>query len=141
LSAEKGTGKCLHAQLCFVPRKSEAVSLRDLWSGYVHVAVDYDQHALSISMRERTREVGILKTLGFSDGEILSMVVGEATPIASLGGLIGCALSAMLSAALASAMRSMPGFVSVVSGLRVSPFVVMLGRNSGRSLTTVQNWR
>jgi len=81
---------------------------------------------LSMSVRERTREVGILKTLGFSDGEILSMVVGEATLIASLGGLIGCALSAALTAVLASAMRSAPGFVSIVSGLGVSPFVAML---------------
>jgi putative ABC transport system permease protein len=81
---------------------------------------------LSMSVRERTREVGILKTLGFSDGEILGMVVGEATLIASLEGLIGCGLSAGLCAALASAMRSAPGFVSVVSGLGVSPFVAML---------------
>jgi putative ABC transport system permease protein len=81
---------------------------------------------LSMSVRERTREIGILKTLGFSDGEILSMVVGEATLIASLGGLIGCALSAALTAFLASAMRSAPGFVSIVSGLGVSPFVAML---------------
>jgi putative ABC transport system permease protein len=81
---------------------------------------------LSMSVRERTREVGILKTLGFSDGEILSMVVGEATLIASLGGLIGCGLAAGLSAALASAMRSATGFVSVVGGLGVSPLVAML---------------
>lgn len=81
---------------------------------------------LSISVRERTREVGILKTLGFSDGEILGMVVGEATLIASLGGVLGCGLSAALSAALASAMRSAPGFVSVVSGLGVSPIVAVL---------------
>jgi putative ABC transport system permease protein len=81
---------------------------------------------LSLSVRERTREVGILKTLGFSDGEILGMVAGEATAIASVGGLIGCGLSAALTAALASAMRSAPGFVSVVSGLSVSPAVAAL---------------
>ena len=81
---------------------------------------------LSISVRERTREVGILKSLGFSDGEILGMVVGEATVIASVGGLIGCGLSAALTAALARAMQSAPGFVSVVSGLSVSPAVAAL---------------
>jgi putative ABC transport system permease protein len=81
---------------------------------------------LSISVRERTREVGILKTLGFSDGEILGMVVGEATAIAAVGGLIGCGLSAALTAALASAMRRAPGFVTVVSGLSVSPAVAEL---------------
>ena len=30
----------------------------------------------SVSVRERTREVGVLKTLGFSSSEILRMVLG-----------------------------------------------------------------
>jgi putative ABC transport system permease protein len=81
---------------------------------------------LSMSVRERTREIGILKTLGFADGEILGMVVGEAMVIAFAGGLLGCGLAAGLSAAIASAMRSAPGFVSVVRGLSLSPIVAML---------------
>ncbi len=81
---------------------------------------------LSMSVRERTREVGILKTLGFSDGEILGMVVGEATLIAVAGGLLGCVLAGGLCAAIASAMRSAPGFVSVIRGLSFSPLVATL---------------
>jgi putative ABC transport system permease protein len=81
---------------------------------------------LSMSVRERTREVGILKTLGFSDGEILRTIVGEATLIASAGGLAGCALAAGLCAGIASAMRSAPGFVSVIRGLSFSPLVTLL---------------
>jgi putative ABC transport system permease protein len=81
---------------------------------------------LSMSVRERTREVGILKTLGFADSEILGMVVGEATLIVLAGGLLGCALAAGLSAAIASTMRSAPGFVSVVRGLSLSPIVAGL---------------
>lgn len=81
---------------------------------------------LSMSVRERTREVGILKTLGFADSEILGMVVGEATLIVLTGGLLGCALAAGLSAAIASAMRSAPGFVSVISSLSLSPLVAAL---------------
>ena len=84
---------------------------------------------LSMSVRERTREVGILKSLGFSSGEVLGMVVGEANLIALVGGLIGCGLAATLCAAMAGAMRGMPGFSSVVRGLSPSPlmFVVTLG--------------
>lgn len=81
---------------------------------------------LSMSVRERTREVGILKTLGFSPGEILSMVVGEAVLIALAGGLLGCGLAAGLCAAIAGAMRSAPGFVSVVRGLSLSPVITLL---------------
>lgn len=83
-------------------------------------------NTLSMSVRERTREVGILKTLGFSSGEILSMVVGEATLIAFAGGLLGCGLATGLCAGIASAMRSAPGFVSVVRGLGFSPLVAAL---------------
>lgn len=80
-------------------------------------------NTLSMSVRERTRDIGILKTLGFSSGEILSMVAGEATLIAFAGGLLGCALATGLCAGIASAMRNAPGFVSVVRGLGFSPLV------------------
>jgi putative ABC transport system permease protein len=83
-------------------------------------------NTLSMSVRERTREVGILKTLGFSSGEILSIVAGEATLIAFAAGLLGCALATGLCAGIASAMRSAPGFVSVVRGLGFSPLVAAL---------------
>lgn len=83
-------------------------------------------NTLSMSVRERTREVGILKTLGFSSGEILSMVAGEATLIAFAGGLLGCALATGLCAGIASALKSAPGFVSVVRGLGFSPLVAAL---------------
>lgn len=80
----------------------------------------------SMSVRERTREVGILKTLGFSNAGILSLVVGEAMLIAAAGGLLGCGLAAGLCAGIANLMRSAPGFVSVVRGLSFSPLVTIL---------------
>jgi putative ABC transport system permease protein len=81
---------------------------------------------LSMSVRERTREVGILKTLGFSSGEILGMVVGEASLIAVAGGLLGCVLASGLCAAIAAAMKNAPGFVSAVKGLSLSPMTAAL---------------
>jgi putative ABC transport system permease protein len=81
---------------------------------------------LSMSVRERTREVGILKTLGFSAGEVLAMVVGEASVIALVGGLLGCAMAGGLCAAVAAAMRGAPGFMSVVKGLSLTPLMATL---------------
>jgi putative ABC transport system permease protein len=81
---------------------------------------------LSMSVRERTREVGILKTLGFSTEEILGMVVSEAALIVVVGGFVGCALATGLCAAIASAMKSAPGFLSVVKGLTLSPLLAAL---------------
>jgi putative ABC transport system permease protein len=46
-------------------------------------------NTMAQSVRERTSEVGVLKTLGFSGGTILSLVLGEALLIAVLGGGLG----------------------------------------------------
>ena len=42
------------------------------------------------SVRDRTSEVGVLKTLGFSDALVLRLILVESTSIALWGGLIGC---------------------------------------------------
>jgi putative ABC transport system permease protein len=44
---------------------------------------------MSESVRERTSEVGVLKTLGFSSGTILAIVLAESVFIATLGGGLG----------------------------------------------------
>ena len=48
-------------------------------------------NTMAQSVRERTSEVGVLKTLGFSNGSILAMVLGESLLIALLGGAAGLA--------------------------------------------------
>jgi putative ABC transport system permease protein len=81
---------------------------------------------LSMSVREKTREIGVLKALGFSSGEVLGMVVGEANLIALAGGVIGCGLATALCVAMAGAMKGMPGFTSVVTGLSPSPLILTM---------------
>jgi putative ABC transport system permease protein len=46
-------------------------------------------NTMAMSIRERTGEIAILKTLGFSRGHILGMMVAEAAVIAIAGGLAG----------------------------------------------------
>ena len=46
-------------------------------------------NTMMTSIRERTSEFGVLKTLGFSDGEVFGMVVSEAAVITLGGGLLG----------------------------------------------------
>jgi putative ABC transport system permease protein len=47
--------------------------------------------AMSMSMRERTTEVAVLKAIGFTKARVLALVLGESTLIAVLGGLLGIA--------------------------------------------------
>jgi putative ABC transport system permease protein len=46
-------------------------------------------NTMAQSVRERTSEVGVLKTLGFSNGAILALVLGESVLIALIGGGLG----------------------------------------------------
>ena len=61
-------------------------------------------NTISMSVRERTREIGILRTLGFTPGEVLWTVLGESVLIALLGGLAGTAVTYGLTHAAAAGM-------------------------------------
>jgi putative ABC transport system permease protein len=60
-------------------------------------------NTISMSIRERVREVGILKTIGFSSYEVLGMILGESALTGVAGGIVGCGMAAMLSEAIAQA--------------------------------------
>jgi len=53
-------------------------------------------NTMAMTIRERTREVAVLKTLGFKRGTILALYVGEAVTISFLGGLLGATGAALL---------------------------------------------
>ena len=46
-------------------------------------------NTMAMSIRERTREVAVLKTLGFTRNSVLALFVGEAVVVAILGGVLG----------------------------------------------------
>jgi len=75
-------------------------------------------------VRERIREVGILKTLGFTPGAILGIVLGEAAVISLIGGAIGC----LLAAGLCSIVSRSPGgdFMPALRTLAITPPVGLL---------------
>jgi len=55
-------------------------------------------NAMAQSIRERTNELAILKTLGFSDGRVLAMVLLESSLVALIGGGLGLAIAWFLIA-------------------------------------------
>ncbi len=48
---------------------------------------------MAMSIRERTREVAVLKTLGFTRQTILRLYLGEAVLVALIGGVLGSSRS------------------------------------------------
>jgi len=48
------------------------------------------------AVRERTSELAVLKTIGFSNGSVLAMVLAESVLLLVLGGVIGLGLASLL---------------------------------------------
>ena len=53
-------------------------------------------NTMAMSIRERTREVAVLKTLGFRRETILSIYIGEAVTISLFGGFLGATAATLL---------------------------------------------
>lgn len=60
-------------------------------------------NTVAMSVRERIKEVGVLKTLGFTTEKILALIISEAVTIAFIGGLIGLALAIVVAVGVAAA--------------------------------------
>jgi putative ABC transport system permease protein len=57
-------------------------------------------NTMAMSVRERVREVGILKTLGYSPQEVLGILLSESVLIALVGGILGLGIAGVITAAL-----------------------------------------
>jgi putative ABC transport system permease protein len=61
-------------------------------SAVVFATLLVSANTMAMSIRERTREVAVLKTLGFTRDKVLALFVSEAVALSLVGGLIGFGL-------------------------------------------------
>jgi putative ABC transport system permease protein len=80
-------------------------------------------NTVAMSVRERIREVGVLKTLGFTNDAILGMIIGEATTVALIGGALGVVLAGLLTAGIGHIHQS---FVAQIRGMSLTPLTALL---------------
>lgn len=78
-------------------------------------------NTMAMSIRERYREVGVLKTLGFTQGGVIGILLGEASAIALAGGALGLVLASVLCIGV----RSLPAFVQETKTLSIEPQVAL----------------
>jgi putative ABC transport system permease protein len=78
-------------------------------------------NTMAIAVRERTRELAVLKAVGFSDAFVLGMVIAETMIVAAVGGGLGLGLAKLLTLRGDPTGGLLPFFVlshdSVVVGL------------------------
>ena len=96
-------------------------------SAVVFATLLVSANTMAMSIRERTREVAVLKTLGFTRNSVLGLFVSEAVALAVIGGAIGIALAYLLIFGVAQSpymsfynMKVTPGMWAIailVSGL------------------------
>ena len=89
-------------------------------------------NTMAQAVRERTSELGVLKAIGFTDAQVLGLVLAEALLIAIVGGSIGLALGALFVNAGDPTGGALPVFilrpVYVAAGIVC---IVLLGIVSG----------
>jgi putative ABC transport system permease protein len=78
-------------------------------------------NTMVMAVRERTREIGVLKALGFSGSRILWLVLAESVALALLGGLPGLGLAAGANFLLRE------GLANFVPGIALTPGIALLG--------------
>ncbi|HEY3440629.1 MAG TPA: FtsX-like permease family protein [Paludibaculum sp.] len=78
-------------------------------------------NTMAMSVRERVREVGVLKTLGFQNSTIMGMILAESAVIALLGGVIGLSVAQILCIGI----RQGPAIVDQTKTLTIQPPVLL----------------
>ena len=79
-------------------------------------------NTIAMSVRERVREVGVLKTLGFTRETILGLILAESVAISAAGGVLGIACARIL----AEFVRRGSVFAEQLKGLTIVPPVALL---------------
>ncbi|WP_031496891.1 ABC transporter permease [Bryobacter aggregatus] len=78
-------------------------------------------NTMAMSVRERVREVGVMKTLGFTNGGILTIILGEAVVLSVVGAALGCILATILAVGVGA---SAGAFIGQFRNLTLTPSTV-----------------
>jgi putative ABC transport system permease protein len=81
-------------------------------------------NTMAMSVRERTREVAVLRTLGFTRDRIFQLLLSEALAIALLGGLVGVGFATLLIGALSRPGIGLPVAMHMTTATAVAVLLV-----------------
>lgn len=78
-------------------------------------------NTMSQAVQDRIPELAVLKTLGFSNGRVLALVLGESLFLCILGGMAGM----LLSVGAMAVLGKLPGFPPITASLEVWVFAAI----------------
>jgi putative ABC transport system permease protein len=80
-----------------------------------------------MAINERTKEIAVMKTLGFNEGRIFRMVLSESILLSLIGGLIGLGLATLMVTGAAAALAGfLPGLAMPMSVV-LTALALMIG--------------
>jgi putative ABC transport system permease protein len=83
-------------------------------------------NSMAQAIRERTSEIGVLKTLGFGRSQVLALVLAESLTLAVVGGLVGLALGVLAVEAVGPAIRQFVPVFEVTARIAIMAVGLML---------------
>jgi putative ABC transport system permease protein len=86
-------------------------------------------NSMSMSVRDRIRDVAILRTLGFGAGDLTTMLLGECMVMAGVGGIVGSGLPMWLFGGTSTlgAVLSYAGYLSMNTGAALIATLAAVG--------------
>lgn len=99
-------------------------------------------NSMAQSVRERTSEIGVMKTLGFTSAQVMWLVLAESLLITFLGGLLGLGLGTLFVNGIAAAVKQFLPLLTVPAPAYALALacMVLLGLLSG-ALPCWQAWQ
>jgi putative ABC transport system permease protein len=84
-------------------------------------------NTMSIAVRERQQEIGVLKTLGYPSGLVMALILIEALLLGVMGGILGLGFASLMIQALPNVPFGVGDVVRQFPGLGLSPKIVSYG--------------
>jgi len=83
-------------------------------------------NTMVMAVRERTREIAVLKTLGFSGRRIFGLVLGESVLLALLGGLPGLGIAVLVTLSISQSLSNFFPGMAVTPGIALAALALMV---------------
>jgi putative ABC transport system permease protein len=99
-------------------------------------------NTVAMSVRERTREYGTLRALGFGPPHVIALVLGEATVLGALGGLLCPVLSIpLVELVFSGLLESKAGFSPLHVSAETAAQATLLGGLVGFAAAAIPSYR
>lgn len=96
-------------------------------------------NTMVMAVRERTREIAVLKTLGFTGARVLRLVLGESLLLALLGGIPGLAVAVLVSVLVRDQLSNFVPGIAVTVPIALWGLGLMLGLGLATGLIPALN--